>query len=62
MLGGQWKGDEEEEGGEEGGAAAPGPGPAPSKHPVPKGKASRPMAVDEFLDKGVGGAQLPRKR
>ncbi|EFN53831.1 hypothetical protein CHLNCDRAFT_136569 [Chlorella variabilis] len=55
MLGGQWGGDEgvEEE--------AAGAGPS-AKHPVPKGKPSKPMGVDEFLDKGVGGALLPRKR
>lgn len=52
MLGGQVR--EDEEGGAGGGAGG--------KHPAPKGKASRPMGVDEFLDKGLGGAQLPRKR
>ena len=52
MLGGKVG----EEGGEEGGA------PGAGRHPAPKGKASKPMGVDEFLDKGLGGAQLPRKR
>jgi hypothetical protein len=38
-----------------------------SSDPVGGGKAARgpatkPMAVTEFLDKGVGGAQLPRKQ
>lgn len=47
MLGGQVREDGEGGGG---------------KHPAPKGKPSRPMGVDEFLDKGLGGAQLPRKR
>ncbi|KAL4419696.1 hypothetical protein ABPG75_006794 [Micractinium tetrahymenae] len=51
MLGGHVKADDEE-----GGAAGAG------KHPAPKGKPTRPMGVDEFLDKGLGGAQLPRKR
>ncbi|GAB4817253.1 hypothetical protein N2152v2_004299 [Parachlorella kessleri] len=62
MLGGQWgrtagggangeDGDGEEEGGGAPGAALP-----------PKGKPTRPMGVEEFLEKGVGGAQLPRKR
>lgn len=27
-----------------------------------RGPATKPMAVTEFLDKGVGGAQLPRKQ
>jgi hypothetical protein len=27
-----------------------------------RGPATKPMAVSEFLDKGVGGAQLPRKQ
>ncbi|KAI7836123.1 hypothetical protein COHA_010002 [Chlorella ohadii] len=56
MLGGK-VGEEEED---DGLPAAP--GAAAPKHPVPKGKASKPMAVDDFLDKGLGGAQLPRKR
>ncbi|KAL4856946.1 hypothetical protein ACK3TF_002648 [Chlorella vulgaris] len=56
MLGGQVGED-----GEDGIAAAQPAGPAP-KHPVAKGKPSKPMGVDEFMDKGVGGAQLPRKR
>lgn len=51
MLGGQVRED-----GEGGGGAPAG------KHPAPKGKPSHPMGVDEFLDKGLGGAQLPRKR
>lgn len=27
-----------------------------------RGPATKPMGVSEFLDKGVGGAQLPRKQ
>ena len=88
------------EGEEEGGGGAAVPGAAHPVHPAPKGKASKPMGVDEvrcragachilpslsclcplrhhtrsstlhlppsrtrqFLEKGVGGAQLPRKR
>ncbi|PSC70050.1 PHD finger 3 [Micractinium conductrix] len=61
MLGGHVK-DDDTEGAEEGGGMV-GPGaPGPGKHPAPKGKPTKPMGVDEFLEKGVGGAQLPRKR
>ncbi|PRW33695.1 PHD finger 3 [Chlorella sorokiniana] len=56
MLGGK-VGEEEED---EGLPAAP--SAAAPKHPAPKGKPTKPMAVNDFLDKGVGGAQLPRKR
>ena len=67
MLGGTAGGDAEDGGGQEEGtlpgAARPGGGAGPGKgHPQPKGKATAAMAVDKFLEKGVGGAQLPRKR
>ncbi len=47
-----------------GGAAAPQPAgpsaPAGAKHD--RGKASAAMPLSEFMDKGVGGAQMPRKQ
>ena len=58
-------------GGDDDGELAPGgsgrrPGPAPApgaSKAAGSGKAaSKAMAVDDFLEKGVGGAQLPRKR
>jgi hypothetical protein len=63
MLGGNTGDDDEAEGQEGGGRqqGAPGAAGAP-RHPVPKGKATKPMGVNEFMDKGVGGAALPRKR
>ena len=57
MLGGQqWS---DEAGGAESAAQVGGPGPRPAEN---KGKPTKPMGVNEFLDKGLGGAQLPRKR
>jgi hypothetical protein len=63
MLGGNTGDDDGAEGQEGGGRqqGAPGAAGAP-RHPVPKGKATKPMGVNEFMDKGVGGAALPRKR
>eukprot|EP00887_Chlorella_sp_A99_P000065 scaffold16.g65.t1 len=43
------------------GAARPPPGGPGQQHGV-KGRATPAMAVDKFMEKGVGGAQLPRKR
>lgn len=62
-AGGQWGrsaggGGSDDEAGGGGGA----PGAKPPKDYKEKGKATKPMGVEEFLDKGVGGALLPRKR
>ena len=46
----------------DGEAAGGGPGAALPQGLKDKGKATKAMGVDEFLEKGVGGAQLPRKR
>ncbi|KAK9804804.1 hypothetical protein WJX72_006546 [[Myrmecia] bisecta] len=59
MLGGQWRPTAE--------ADADGKQDmiGPSAHPQakqPAAKATRAMSVSEFLDKGVGGAQLPRSK
>jgi hypothetical protein len=67
MLGGQWKPTADD-----GTDASPAAlGPAPPAHMQQQrmgllkqrmGKPSKPMGVSDFLDKGVGGAQLPRRR
>lgn len=59
MLGGQWasSADATEEG-----SKRQGPQPAPQTDPNPKRKSTSAMGVQDFLDKGHGGAQLPRKK
>ncbi len=44
-------------------AGLPGPTPAPGAGPAHPGRGAptRPMDVSEFLNKGAGAAQLPRK-
>lgn len=59
MLGGQWKPSADD--GTDGGPAPLGPS-LPTHMQQRVGKPSKPMAVSDFLDKGVGGAQLPRRR
>ncbi len=43
-------------------AAAVGPAAPPGTEDRSKQKATKAMGVTDFMDKGVGGAQLPRKR
>ncbi len=59
MSGGQWasSADATEEG-----SKRQGPQPAPQTDVNPKRKSTSAMGVQEFLDKGHGGAQLPRKK
>lgn len=59
MLGGQWasSADATEEGG-----ARQGPQPAQQADANPKRKSTAAMGVQDFLDKGHGAAQLPRKK
>ena len=59
MLGGQWKPSADD--GSDAGPAALGPAP-PAHMQQRMGKPSKPMGVSDFLDKGMGGAQLPRRR
>ena len=59
MLGGQWRPSAED--GADGSPAPQGP-VLPARLQQRAGKPSKPMAVSEFLDKGVGGALLPRQR
>ena len=64
MLGGQWKPSADDDG-DGGDAASPvvlGPAAPQRQQPPGAKKASRAMGVSEFMDKGVGGAQLPRRR
>lgn len=58
-AGGQWasSADAMEEG-----SKRQGPQPAPQTDANPKRKSTSAMGVQEFLDKGHGGAQLPRKK
>ncbi|DBB18537.1 TPA: hypothetical protein ACH3X3_000175 [Trebouxia sp. C0006] len=59
MLGGQWasSADATEEG-----SKLQGPQPAPQADANLKRKSTSAMGVQDFLDKGHGGAQLPRKK
>lgn len=60
MLGGQWRPSADEES-----APAPiGPAPPAGQRDSKSGRKgpSKAMGVSDFMDKGVGGAQLPRKR
>lgn len=59
MLGGQWasKADAAEDG-----DSRSGPQPALAADSKPKRRTTSAMGVTDFLDKGHGGAQLPRKK
>eukprot|EP00208_Stichococcus_sp_RCC1054_P005309 CAMPEP_0206141326 /NCGR_PEP_ID=MMETSP1473-20131121/12551_1 /ASSEMBLY_ACC=CAM_ASM_001109 /TAXON_ID=1461547 /ORGANISM="Stichococcus sp, Strain RCC1054" /LENGTH=306 /DNA_ID=CAMNT_0053535845 /DNA_START=120 /DNA_END=1040 /DNA_ORIENTATION=- len=64
LMGGQWKpsADPDDSGGD-GGARTSGAARPPGSTPAAKRKTpSTPMGVSEFLDRGIGGATLPRSR
>jgi hypothetical protein len=62
MLGGQWRPSADEDA-LNGHPSVIGPSPHPAVQDGKKlNRASKAMGVSEFMEKGIGGAQLPRKR